>query len=69
MEKMLSWLQRKEQSHGPIVSWTAALVFLLVSALVLALLFVVVGFAMWISPYLAAGLTIGIVGFLIYKQY
>jgi uncharacterized protein YqfA (UPF0365 family) len=69
MEKMLSWLQRKEQTHGPIVNWAAALVFLLAAAFILALLFAVVGFAMWISPYLAAGVTIGIVGFVIYKQY
>lgn len=69
MEKMLSWLQYKEKCHGPIVCWAAALGFLVAAALVLALLFAVVGFAMWISPYLAAGLTTGVVGFLIYKQY
>lgn len=69
MEKMLTWLQYKEKCHGPVVCWAAALAFLLASVLVLALLFAVVGFAMWISPYLAAGVTLALVGFLIYKQY
>ena len=68
MEKMLSWLQYQEKCHGPIVCWAATLAFLLASVLILGLLFAVVGFAMWISPYLAAGLTLGIVGYLLYHQ-
>ena len=68
MEKMLSWLHYKEECHGPVVFWVATLVFLLASILILALLFAAVGFAMWVSPYFAALLTLGIVGYLIYQH-
>jgi general stress protein CsbA len=69
MEKMFTWLQCKQECHGPIVCWAAALLFLLGSALALALLFAVVGFSMWVSPYLTAALGIALVSYLMYRQY
>ena len=69
MEKMFSWLQHQQECHGSIVSWVAALIFLLAATCILALLFAIVGLAMWVSPYLATGLTMLAAGFMIYKQY
>ncbi len=69
MEKMYTWLQCKHNTYGPIVCWAAALVFLLAAALSLAVLFAVVGFSMWLSPYLTVAMSMLVVGYLIYKQY
>jgi hypothetical protein len=65
---MFSWLQCKQEYHGPVVCWLAALFFLLASALGLAVLFAVIGFSMWISPYLTAMLSLILVTYLIYRQ-
>ena len=69
MEKMYAWLQCKQAAYGPVVCWAAALAFLLAAALALALLFAVVGFSMWLNPYLTVVASILVVGYLIYKQY
>lgn len=69
MEKMYSWLRCKQAAYGPIVCWVAALLFLLASALALALLFAVVGFLMWLNPYLTVVASCALIGYLIYRQY
>jgi hypothetical protein len=69
MEKMYAWLQSKQNTHGPIVTWMASIAFLVTAALGLAVLFALFGFSMWVSPYLAAAESVALVAFLIYKQY
>jgi hypothetical protein len=69
MEKIYTWLQSKEDTHGPIVSWMASVAFLITAALGLALLFALFGFSMWVSPYLAGGIAVALIAFLAYKRY
>jgi threonine/homoserine/homoserine lactone efflux protein len=58
MERMLLWLEAKQNRHGVIVTWISAFGFLIAFACALILLFAMIGVLMLINPYLAAAVTV-----------